>query len=112
MRSITELAWAAGFFDGEGCTLCRKPKTGYRQLSFEVAQNEISTLRRFESALGFGSISGPYRGSEYQYRACSFEKAQAAIALLWRFLSDPKKIQAKTALIEYLNHINPGKVPA
>src|SRR5258708_5070125 len=108
-----ELAWAAGFFDGEGSTFCqlKQDRPRYRrQLVVAVGQSgrEIpEVLQRFQRALlGIGKIYGPYirkgrRLPTWQWRALSFEEAQAAIAMLWRFLSPIKQRQASGALCSY-----------
>ena len=54
MSEEIELAWAAGFWDGEGCTY-RSP----RQWFMEVNQTEVTTLERFMAAVGVGKIYGP-----------------------------------------------------
>ena len=103
-----ELAWAAGFFDGEGTchTWTSRPgaaKHG-RTCGLIVSQVEAGPLERFQKAvLGIGTIyynrensrgAGGKRAkpiSNWQVHA--FEQTQAVIALLWTFLSGPKKQQ-------------------
>lgn len=51
----TEYAWAAGFFDGEGCSTL---SSGY--ISISIAQNHIEVLERFKKIVGLGAVSGPY----------------------------------------------------
>jgi hypothetical protein len=53
--SDAELAWAAGFFDGEGHIAYRK-----RRLMMAVAQTNREPLERFLDAVGGGRIYGPY----------------------------------------------------
>jgi hypothetical protein len=96
----SELAWAAGFFDGEGCTSAAR---GIPIVA--VTQAERATLERFQRAVGgIGKIFGPYlkpcaksfttRQPQYHYRAVRFEESQALIAMLWKYLSPPKRNQA------------------
>jgi hypothetical protein len=62
-----------------------------------VTQNERGPLERFMSAVGVGSIHGPYpprRSSEWH--ACG-KPAQAAMALLLPYLSGPKQEQLRQA---------------
>lgn len=59
------LAWAAGFFDGEGTAGCWKNNNGtgnpnYRRLTASIAQNDKHTLEVFQQALG-GHLAGPFR---------------------------------------------------
>lgn len=92
-----ELAWAAGFFDGEGHMAARK----WRTSQIGVGQSEVSTLVRFQRAVrGIGCVYGPYRAANsprptYRWQIASFEGCQAVIAMLWPFLSEPKRDQAR-----------------
>ena len=103
-----ELAWAAGFFDGEGTVLSRK-RSKWRELSLSVPQSETSTLRRFHAAVGgIGKLRGPYttkiKGRDFLPRyilhAYGLEDVQAILAMLWKWLSDPKKLDAKLAMAD------------
>ena len=105
-----ELAWAAGFFDGEGSTIFASQSKAKRphlfQLNVRVPQcGEFAkeVLERFKAAVGrLGKVYGPYprgpRKPEYQFVACNFEHTQAVLAMLWKFLSVQKREQAKKAL--------------
>lgn len=68
MMTATELAWAAGFFEGEG-TVTLRPLRGVTHtpgdLRVAVTQNggdeARALLERFAEAVGFtGNINGPY----------------------------------------------------
>jgi hypothetical protein len=103
------LAWAAGFFDGEGHagTILRASKETKRRTPrfyLVVVQYESTTLARFQRALGgLGTIhASTRRGKQtWAWQAQSFEAAQASLALLWRWLSEPKQAQASEALRRY-----------
>jgi hypothetical protein len=57
MCNNLELAWAAGFFDGEGCiTLNTKGK----KFQASIAQVDREVLDRFKSAVEIGNVTGPY----------------------------------------------------
>ena len=88
-----ELAWAAGFFDGEGCAYKRTYKNTY--LYLEVAQRELQPLERFIMAVGQGKITPrPKRGhtKEHWVWAC-YDKdgVSDVVNKLWPYLSEPKK---------------------
>lgn len=95
-----ELAWAAGFFDGEGHTGCRGE--GSTVVILAVEQNERAPLERFQRAVRIGRVKGPYRNgtgnAHYRFSVTRYEDVQFIIALLWKFLSEPKRIQASRAL--------------
>lgn len=109
-----ELAWAGGFFSGEGCTILQRyNQKGHNKKPYPsvyASQVTVEELLRFQKALGgLGKIIGPIKvcnplskQPQYKINIYGFEKTQAAIALMWPFLSTKKKEQATKVLIEYL----------
>ncbi len=104
-----ELAWAAGFFDGEGCTVLQRSKKHPRTYLYtSLTQVNLEPLKRFHNAVGgLGVIYGPYthgRGRNWapihKWHTNKFEHSQAVLAMLWSFLSAPKRAQASAALRE------------
>ncbi len=98
-----ELAWAAGFYDGEGCTgIWRRGANGWPCIVVKVGQVDPSSLHRMKAAFGCGSVTGPFVRSKYnprskpihQFNISNFEQAQAAIAMMWKWLGVPKREQA------------------
>src|SRR5438046_100478 len=85
-----ELAWAAGFFDGEGSTIARTltSRPGYHQLNVTVPQSGRdgipAVLLRFQRVmLGMGHISGPSDVGIYMLRYAargSSPRARAHVA--------------------------------
>jgi hypothetical protein len=104
-----ELAWAAGFYDGEGSTITQiEPSAGRVTLQVCVSQCDRRPLDRFQAALGgIGKIYGPMprpnprHSALYQYRINRFEHSQAAIAAMWKFLCEPKRQQAAAAVRKF-----------
>lgn len=101
-----ELAWAAGFFDGEGHSGIFKTHNNLGSV-LNISQIEISTLNRFKYAImNLGNVLGPYRGSKsrpnaqyfYQWKTTKFEYVQAIICLLWNYSSLPKRKQMTETL--------------
>lgn len=96
-----ELAWCAGFYDGEGNS--GLTSQGYPRLS--IGQTEISTLERFQRATRTGTIYGPYEkkrpgwAAVYMYIANGSQEVQATAVMLWPFLSQPKRDQLTSTLI-------------
>ena len=106
-RTREELAWAAGFVDGEGSFfLCREQKNLPRFPTFNLTQIDPRVLNRFATVIGFGRVLGPYgpynKGPKarplYYYNVGGFEKTQAIAALLWTWLGPVKRQQAKAVL--------------
>lgn len=107
---LTELAACAGFFNGEGGTTAHNRTIGHREYVYismhfsQTGEDGEDILVRCNHALGgIGEIYGPYPnghrkdGSEkdpaYQLYIYGFEKIQAAIAMMWPWLSGVKKQQ-------------------
>jgi len=97
-----ELAWAAGFFDGEGCSSNRRHKEhpSYVGVTVCIGQSNRKPLERFQKAVGgLGRIGGPYfkkhaRKPVFRLSFSSFHESQAVIAMLWRWLCEEKRNQA------------------
>ena len=107
----TELAWVAGFFDGEGY-IGASGSQGLRTLEMSIAQSTTAllppTLARVRLALGVGSIHGPRilpspwsKLPQYMWRINAFGDVQFATATLWRWLGPVKRAQAREALLRY-----------
>ena len=99
------LAWAAGFFDGEGTTIAKRQtsRPGYYQLQVSVPQvgrgGLPEVLERFRvAALGSGRTEGPNKESVYCWRARGRIDAEAALALIWPYLGEVKRAQAASAM--------------
>jgi hypothetical protein len=63
VTSNRELAWAAGFFDGEGhvgISTQEEPSGTYRYPILIINQTDRRPLERFQHAVGIGRIYGPY----------------------------------------------------
>lgn len=95
----TELAWAAGFFDGEGSTTYQ---TSTKSLCITVGQKHPEVLQRFASAVGIRPVYETHRIPYPWYTvAASGVKAVDALQQLWPYLSSEKKKQAH----EKLQHV-------
>jgi hypothetical protein len=99
----TDIAWAGGFFDGEGSSVCRiNNGNPFSIMQITLGQKDYKgsiapTLIRFQEILGVGKI---YRktltGKEidmHQFYVCKFVDVQRTIKLLWNYISEPKKQQ-------------------
>lgn len=100
-----DLAWAAGFFDGEGSTIARAltSRPGYYQLNVTVPQSGRDgvppLLLRFQRVmLGMGHINGPNDEFIYMLRFNAREEARLVLKLMWPYLGDVKRTQAREAV--------------
>lgn len=101
-----QLAWAAGFFDGEGCITLSHRGSRYMGLSLSIGQKlvgpeliwgESESLVKFQEAVQIGNIGKIYpdyrNGSSLycQYRVSGYEQIQAIVAMLWPWLGEIKR---------------------
>lgn len=110
-----ELAWAAGFIDGEGWIGCSGK---HAVLQITASQVDRRALDRLVVALHAGRVSGPYKkGSSvtkpiYQFNLCRLEDTQMAIIRLWPWLGPYRRAQAKNSLLRVRNlHLVEGYKP-
>ena len=102
-----ELAWAAGFFDGEGHVGAVRPAKKFQRIDFaQIAITQIDryVLDRFRDAVGVGKVYGPYRQQgrsqpQYRYIVQHYPKTQAVCAMLWPWLGPVKRAQFSRALL-------------
>lgn len=106
----TELAWAAGFFDGEGSIFVRHTKrhkggtTGKEYplttVEMSVCQTRCEPIERFTAAVGVGRTAGPYKqrverhAPYWRWNTCGRPSTYSVLLKLWPYLSVPKQEQA------------------
>lgn len=103
-----ELAWAAGFFEGEGCFTrsiqTRGNSTAYN-LKAHISQTTEEPIIKFYEAIGFGRINGPYQNGKYKeywrYEAAGYERVQELLVMLWPHLSDRRKEEGTKIILGY-----------
>ena len=101
--STTQIAWAAGFFDGEGCVFIQAARNGkyiHQGLLVVVTSTTPAPLRRLYELFG-GSVSKPYIGRSGARPARRWlvtgRLALAALKSMLPYLT-VKRLQAKIAL--------------
>lgn len=100
-----ELAWAAGFFDGEGHITFRDTSG----VTVGVTQSYLPPLERFQRAVGgLGVIqttgkreNRPAHHREIlRWQVHDWREVQAVLAMLWPWLAaEPKRERARAALV-------------
>lgn len=102
-----ELAWAAGFFDGDGwAALVRDGRRGKRRPMAQINQGSSAgvpeVLIRFRDAVGVGRVSGPKieegRQDLYSWVASSRADVVRVGELIGRWLSNQKRAQFRDAV--------------
>jgi hypothetical protein len=101
---MIELAWAAGFFDGEGSVYF----TG-KYITLAITQADRRPLDRFRAALDLGTVRGPYRleKSPYFVYTAGVYEIQPVIEKLWPLLSEPKREQITNAKAKARGRFSP-----
>ena len=97
-----ELAWAAGFFDGEG-HVGFLPRTCDMQIG--MSQNTREVLARFQAAVGLGRVNGPYKprwvkNSRYTFNVGGHRGVIQVMERLAPWLSAPKLEQYRNVRIK------------
>lgn len=125
----TEIAWAAGFFDGEGTVFVRhtlRHKGGttgkyYPLTTVEIAatQTDRQPLDRFHRVVKVGAVHGPYKRSKknkkkwkpyYRWETAGRPSVAKVLHLLWPYMSEPKQDQAVACWIQ-LSVLRTAKSP-
>lgn len=106
-----EVAWAAGFFEGEGTVgVGTDPRTGRcRAINMEIPQSSAAglpdVLLRFHRIVGVGNVTGPHeprspwsRLPQYRWRSGALEDVEYVAALLWSRLGPTRRKQFETSI--------------
>ena len=108
-----ELAWAAGYFDGEGSIGCYggKGSGNNKSLALSVGNTQLEELERFKAAVGgVGTINGPYSKNKrkpfYSYRVQNVEGVKFVVSCIWNYLSSNKRNDIETAYSDYETYKN------
>lgn len=101
MTHREQLAWVAGFFDGEGHVSEHSDGRASHRPMLAISQKERGPLDRVEAAVGFGRVRGPYTSNgrtKHVYQLTSFEHIQAFCAMVWVWLGPTKREQFRRVL--------------
>ena len=103
----TELAWAAGFWDGEGSAYLvggadRRTRQPHARLNQASTSGVPEVLRRFQRAVGIGEVKGPTieDGKEplFRWDVSSRDEVRATFDLLRPWLGEVKQRQFREIL--------------
>jgi hypothetical protein len=96
-----EIAWAAGFFDGEGHIHFRRASHHFKM---ELGQADLRPLERFLAVVGRGKIAFRPKSTGRDYWVWGLygaENVQQVFALLYPHLSAPKREQGDDAIARW-----------
>ncbi len=98
-----DYAWAAGLWDGEGCTMQGGTQNNTYAIQMAMSQSSKTgvpdVLRKFRRIVGAGNITGPYyrpqRNPIYRWTISQKNEVRRILRLLWPFLGTRKRRQAR-----------------
>lgn len=114
------LAWAAGFFDGEGTAVLTNTRPipsriGVRsqerigvRLAVTQHYRPDTVIRFHESVGGLGRITGPHSSKgtawhpRWDWSATRIAHVLAVVPMLWPFLSEPKRDQIERCMLPWI----------
>jgi hypothetical protein len=106
---LTSFAWAAGFFDAEGCTSLsdRSSRPGHKDIEASVTQSGRGAvpeeLVRFTACVALGRVNGPYQQEGatepvYRWRLHTVDEVRSMLHVLLPWLATVKRGQALAAI--------------
>lgn len=114
MISKTELAWAAGFFDGEGTIGFTRKTTGSCKKWIAIGNTDVELLYRFRTAVyGLGVVRNKYKNQAkgkpiFVWYLNSFEEIQACLSLLYNYFGERNRLRALALLKAIRVKLNRG----
>jgi hypothetical protein len=99
----TDVAWAAGLFEGEGSVIMTSARVG-KTPKLALSMTDEDVVRRFYQKVGLGHVNGPYIRTDgtkpqWAWNVTSFEKVQALIAQWWPWLGSRRRARATEVLL-------------
>jgi len=115
MTRDTDIAWCAGFFDGEGHVSYTRsyphPNSGKvtcgLRCSVPQSADNIEVLKEFQRVVGLGKIMGPYPmgKAKLQYRLIfATKEIEPLFMILIPYLKHEKSSDFRNALLAYEAH--------
>jgi len=108
-----QIAWAAGFYEGEGSVTISNSSDGCQRLCLQIWQSSPECLVRFREVFGIGNLGGPYRNNsgwvkhnaplkpKYCWHISGHQPVQAIIAMMWPWLSEVRRSRAVEMLRQF-----------
>ena len=108
-QRYTDIVWAAGLFEGEGCIHFKTDRPNQRVMSINMTDKDV--MERFVDVVGYGNLHGPHMGklSTKPFWKWQLYKRTEVLRILKMFLPhfgirrSEKAIEAITHLNEIIN---------
>ncbi len=109
LKRMCDLAWAAGFFEGEGCVHLKKerrPNHGRKEVPvIQLNNTDKDVLERFIQIVGYGRLLGPYTKKKqptnkpyYTWYVAKVSEVERILLMLLPFLGERRKQKTEQAL--------------
>jgi len=105
-QRYTDIVWAAGLFEGEGCISFDHRRTNSRTIQMKMT--DLDVMERYVDVVGYGKLRGPYkekRPGTKPFWQHSVYKGSEVLRILKMFLPHLGKRRSEKA-IEAINHLN------
>ena len=104
-QRYTDIVWAAGLFEGEGCIHDKTDRPNQRVLAISMTDKDV--MERFVDVVGYGNLTGPYMAqkSTKPLWAWQLYKKTEVLRILKMFLPHFGKRRSEKA-IEAINHLH------
>lgn len=115
MSRATDIAWAGGLFEGEGCIALLRftRRTG---LALIVTSTDVDVLERFQEIVGCGSITAkaqrnrrPHHKQVYEWRIAGRCDVDRVANLLWPHLGERRTATLVDAMCERSDPVEMGR---
>lgn len=105
MASEIDKAWAAGFFDGEGCTsILKAQRDRYAYIRMSISQKDPECLLRFLQIVGYGKIYKSHTRNIYSWDCYKQSDVPLVMEQLYPYLSNVKREQYNVAMDRKINN--------
>ena len=103
-QRYTDIVWAAGLFEGEGCTYLFK---NVRSVQLKLKLTDLDVLERLAVVAGYGKVTGPHwdKKSTKPFWCWTAGKKTEVLRILKMFLPHFGERRAEKA-IEAINYLN------
>jgi hypothetical protein len=106
LASPTDIAWAAGLFEGEGCWNFYVPRSGSKtnRTQARLGMTDEDVVRRFATVVGCGKVRGPVnRGNPehkpmFEWYIQRRKHVLALIELFWPYMGTRRRAKAQEIL--------------
>jgi hypothetical protein len=104
MTRDQELAWAAGFFDGEGSTFTTvQRKCMFICIAVQQSTNKPLNVYRFQEIVGIGKVYVHAGNHAVLWRTYKHGEVRYVLELLWPYLSCYKREQGRQAFERFVS---------